>query len=748
MFHQADIPGKVPALSSNISDYEKMLQNQQYIAGYRDVPSGSQMLMPTPSVRGPSSVDSGYETQNYSRRPSSSAKPFGRTFTGVDVDSSAVTQSYNPGKYGVVTSQQFYDTSYFPKELQNPVASVDYQSQGILRDRHSYTISDRQHDADHGFHSDNQIKQPYSNVYVTDEQQTYSVNQSTYPAGQDQARNRHSCHGEEYDTDYTSPMTTPPTLSEHNIHSTYQSPVKSQSYVRADYYDVAHEPAGYGRSASSSSLQQWQQQHKDHLLQQQLESQALYGGSQTSIEGVFQQLRLKEEDSARLDPVRRAADNIIREKDAVINRLKKHVFQLEDDKLSLEKKLRHSLTGREGREESGQMRIQELQHKIACLKNELIASSTQKNEDIDSLENKLGATEFENSQLRKALKEKQAHVDSSISQLSEKERELGEWKSKCLEMKESHLEARKKLDQLELYLGDLPTAEAMAQTEMKLHKVKQQHQQSVMQVEDLETKLSDTRKQLTARDFTEQELQLTVKRLSDQVDDLTSEVDSLRSEGVGATLYQIQEELQEMREEKERLAIDLEKAKRLLEKTVRNLRRSEQKYQNDVRQLSEQLSHEEESVTLLREDIASKDELIENLRKNIKELGSENQDLMEENLITKEHLQHFEAQLTDESVRLQRRLMIELGLCFSNLQSLVQICMQRVNGEDPNMSILLGINSSSSEADDLPTKVEGQTLKHWLTRVAELREEIDKLRGIICNKYAEDMGDNLTCNPQ
>ena len=76
------------------------------------------------------------------------------------------------------------------------------------------------------------------------------------------------------------------------------------------------------------------------------------------------------------------------------------------------------------------------------------------------------------------------------------------------------------------------------------------------------------------------------------------------------------------------------------------------------------------------------------------QLGSEKQDLVEQTLILKEHLQHFEAQLADDSVRLQRRLMVELGLCFSNLQSLVQICMQRVNGEQPNMSILLGIKST------------------------------------------------------
>ena len=55
---------------------------------------------------------------------------------------------------------------------------------------------------------------------------------------------------------------------------------------------------------------------------------------------------------------------------------------------------------------------------------------------------------------------------------------------------------------------------------------------------------------------------------------------------------------------------------------MRNLRRLEKKYQDDINQLSEQLSREEESVTVLRRDIANKDELIENLRKNSKEVRS------------------------------------------------------------------------------------------------------------------------------
>ena len=93
--------------------------------------------------------------------------------------------------------------------------------------------------------------------------------------------------------------------------------------------------------------------------------------------------------------------------------------------------------------------------------------------------------------------------------------------------------------------------------------MQQQHQQAVLQITDLETKLREARKRLTSHDFTEQELQLQVKQLSSQVDELTGEVEGLRSEGVGATLFHAQEELQELREEKERLAIDLEKAKKV-----------------------------------------------------------------------------------------------------------------------------------------------------------------------------------------
>ena len=43
---------------------------------------------------------------------------------------------------------------------------------------------------------------------------------------------------------------------------------------------------------------------------------------------------------------------------------------------------------------------------------------------------------------------------------------------------------------------------------------------------------------------------------------------------------------------------------------------------------------------------------------------------------------------------------------------------------------------------------DAQTVLQWLTKVQELREEIEGLRQLVCNKYAEELGNNLSCATQ
>lgn len=62
------------------------------------------------------------------------------------------------------------------------------------------------------------------------------------------------------------------------------------------------------------------------------------------------------------------------------------------------------------------------------------------------------------------------------------------------------------------------------------------------------------------------------------------------------------------------------------------------------------------------------------------------------------------------------------------------------------MSLVPGMSSGYS--DDGPSNSEDETIVQWQTKVTELRGEVDQLRSIICNKYAEDQGGNMECNPQ
>ena len=90
--------------------------------------------------------------------------------------------------------------------------------------------------------------------------------------------------------------------------------------------------------------------------------------------------------------------------------------------------------------------------------------------------------------------------------------------------------------------------------------------------------------------------------------------------------------------------------------------------------------------------------------------------------------------------------------CFCNnsayfiilLQGLVQICNDEVEGKDPNMSVLLGLRPTGAAAEES----EGLDAAARLAQAKALRKEVDRLRSLVSNKIAENMGDNLDCSQQ
>ena len=72
------------------------------------------------------------------------------------------------------------------------------------------------------------------------------------------------------------------------------------------------------------------------------------------------------------------------------------------------------------------------------------------------------------------------------------------------------------------------------------------------------------------------------------------------------------------------------------------------------------------------------------------QLGKQNQDMMEKNVSLGEQLKQYEQEHKGDIGKLQRRLVRELSICFAELQGIVQICVQRAEGDTPNLSMLLG----------------------------------------------------------
>ena len=95
-------------------------------------------------------------------------------------------------------------------------------------------------------------------------------------------------------------------------------------------------------------------------------------------------------------------------------------------------------------------------------------------------------------------------------------------------------------------------------------RLKEEHAQNKFRAEDLEQKLMQARKQLTARDLRVQELEEQHAVLQERVQDLENQLQRVREEDEAAhNLFRCEHELDQTRQEKERLVIDLEKAKKV-----------------------------------------------------------------------------------------------------------------------------------------------------------------------------------------
>ncbi|NWR57240.1 CEP85 protein, partial [Bucorvus abyssinicus] len=487
-------------------------------------------------------------------------------------------------------------------------------------------------------------------------------------------------------------------------------------------------------------LSAWKQQLEKVRLQ--IEQMQLQNGGTCHHPSMYSP-SLPTPDPAQWINILNSNENLLKEKELLIDRQRQHISQLEQKVRESELQVHSALLGCPAPYGDVYMlRMQELQRENTFLRAQFTEKTESLSKEKIELERKLAAAEVDAKLMRESLKETmQKHAEELKKQeerVKGRDKHINNLKKKCQKESEQNKERQQRIETLERYLADLPTLEEHQKQSQKLKESELKSTAMQETVLALKTELGDVQAA-----FREQEVQLETQKHKEL--ELLSTVRSLQDK-VQQCLKNAERGPPAQGGEKEKIENDsLKKECDCLRKIVDKQQKKMEQLSLQVKNLEEQMVQEEETSQALKEEAMRRESALLQLRTAVKELSVQNQDLIEKNLTLQER--HRQAELTaqplpPETACLAQELHSELASCLQDLQSVYSIVTQRAQGKDPNLSLLLGIRSgqcSTKERDDL---LSPDGLAKKLAEVKQLHKEVEDLRTAISDRYAQDMGDN------
>ncbi|XP_053124296.1 centrosomal protein of 85 kDa isoform X2 [Hemicordylus capensis] len=512
-----------------------------------------------------------------------------------------------------------------------------------------------------------------------------------------------------------------------NPASTYAHPTAAQSQMWRQEACAQHL---YENSAWKQHLEQVQLQ----LEQMQLQNKA------TCYHPLVNSAPLHALDPAQWVGIVNANENMLREKEILIDRQRRHISQLEQKVRESELQVHSALFGHPAHYgDLYLLRIQELQRENIFLRAQYTEKTESLSKEKIELEKKLAASEVGFKQIQETHKEiVQKHtveLKKQEERVKARDKHIEHLKKKCQKESEQNHEKQQRIETLERYVADLPTLEYHRKQNQQLKESQQATAALQETVTALQRELGDIR-----AGCREKEMQLEIQKRKEM--ELLSTVHSLQEKMQCRKTAVVEGYAQEMEREKEERD-SLQKERDLLKKIVESQKKKTDQLSSQIKDLKDQIAQEEGTGQALKAEALRQENALQQLRTAVKELSAQNQELIEKNLTLQEHLRQTEPDplLPSETAHFIRELHTELASCLQELQSVYSVVTQRAQGKDPNLSLLLGIHipSSVKEKGDL---LKPNILAKKLEDAKQLRKEIEDLRTAVSDRYAQDMGDN------
>ncbi|XP_015772738.1 PREDICTED: centrosomal protein of 85 kDa-like [Acropora digitifera] len=333
-------------------------------------------------------------------------------------------------------------------------------------------------------------------------------------------------------------------------------------------------------------------------------------------------------------------------------------------------------------------------------------------------------------------------------------KELEELHQKCAEHEKTQAELKNKLEQLEAeklklkrekqslerYLKDVPTVEEHQKLTKTLKDVREECGRLKETISSKDKKLARMNKAFGNKDDEAKKLEIENTALRENVQRLQVSLNKISDDGPVSLIN-----FEDLKMENERLQSELDRTNKMLENKHKKMKALHCQTQKEQNNLQERLAQEEDMVNALREELTGKENTLEEMKKALKEITANNQDLLEENLNLQGSCEQLQKLSSKEKSDVQRKLWKELSDCTSELKAVVQVCQERKEGKDPDMSVMLGLRSTSTEADENESAAsldDISAIKSKLNAVKKLRLEVEGLRKFLSDQYAEDIGNN------
>uniref|UniRef100_G1PFJ5 Centrosomal protein 85 n=1 Tax=Myotis lucifugus TaxID=59463 RepID=G1PFJ5_MYOLU len=471
------------------------------------------------------------------------------------------------------------------------------------------------------------------------------------------------------------------------------------------------------------------------LIRLQMEQMQLQNGATCHHPAAFAP-SLPMLEPAQLVSILNSNEHLLKEKELLIDKQRKHISQLEQKVRESELQVHSALLGRPAPfGDVCLLRLQELQRENTFLRAQFAQKTEALNKEKIELERKLSASEVEVQLIRESLRVAlQKHSEEGKKQedrVKGRDKHINNLKKKCQKESEQNREKQQRIETLERYLADLPTLE--------------DHQKQSQQLKDSELKITELQERVTELENLLEETQAACRK--------EVELESLRqTEAEFSTGHSLQDKQcmeasgEGPAQQEEGPKVEMEAWQKECDSLRKIVGKQQQKMgqlHSQVQSLEQQVAQEEGTSQALKEEAQQRETALQQLRTAVKELSAQNQDLIEKNLTLQEHLRQAQpgCPSSPDTAQLAFELHQELASCLQDLQAVCSIVTQRAQGHDPNLSLLLGIHLHSTPGTPLDLQ-KPDVIRRKLEEVQQLRHDIEDLRTTMSDRYAQDMGEN------